>query len=157
MNDTDPATRGLAMVFQSYALYPHMRVAENMTFGLRTAPRPKAAIAEKLTKAAAILQPKPLLERKLATQSGGQRQHVAIGRAILRDPQVFLFDKPLSNLDAGLRLQTWVEIAKLHQVLGNTIIYVTHDQTEAMTLADQIVVLRAGRVEQVGPPDAALL
>ncbi|MDZ4393832.1 ABC transporter ATP-binding protein [Cypionkella sp.] len=152
MNDTDPAARGLAMVFQSYALYPHMTVAENMTFGLRMAHRPKAEIAEKLAKAAAILQLEPLLQRKPAALSGGQRQRVAIGRAIVRDPQVFLFDEPLSNLDAELRVQTRVEIAKLHQALGNTIIYVTHDQTEAMTLADQIVVLRAGRVEQVGPP-----
>lgn len=152
MNDTDPAARGLAMVFQSYALYPHMTVAENMTFGLRMAHRPKAEIAEKLAKAAAILQLEPLLARKPAALSGGQRQRVAIGRAIVRDPQVFLFDEPLSNLDAELRVQTRVEIAKLHQALGNTIIYVTHDQTEAMTLADQIVVLRAGRVEQVGPP-----
>ncbi len=152
MNDTDPAARGLAMVFQSYALYPHMTVAENMTFGLRMAHRPKAEIAAKLAKAAAILQLEPLLQRKPAALSGGQRQRVAIGRAIVRDPQVFLFDEPLSNLDAELRVQTRVEIAKLHQALGNTIIYVTHDQTEAMTLADQIVVLRAGRVEQVGPP-----
>ncbi|MBC7740495.1 MAG: ATP-binding cassette domain-containing protein, partial [Candidatus Saccharibacteria bacterium] len=152
MNDVDPATRGLAMVFQSYALYPHMTVADNMSFGLRMAHRPKAEIAQKVARAAAILQLEPLLDRKPAALSGGQRQRVAIGRAIVRDPQVFLFDEPLSNLDAELRVQTRVEIAKLHQALGNTIIYVTHDQTEAMTLAQKIVVMRAGRIEQVGPP-----
>ena len=152
MNDVDPAERGLAMVFQSYALYPHMTVAENMSFGLRMAHRPKAEIDAKVAKAAQILQLEPLLDRKPAALSGGQRQRVAIGRAIVRDPEVFLFDEPLSNLDAELRVQTRVEIAKLHQTLGNTIIYVTHDQTEAMTLADKIVVLRAGRIEQVGTP-----
>ncbi len=152
MNDVDPAQRGLAMVFQSYALYPHMTVAENMSFGLRMAHRPKAEVDEKVAKAAKILQLEPLLARKPAALSGGQRQRVAIGRAIVRDPEVFLFDEPLSNLDAELRVQTRVEIAKLHQTLGNTIIYVTHDQTEAMTLADKIVVLRAGRIEQVGAP-----
>ncbi len=154
MNDVDPAERGLAMVFQSYALYPHMTVADNMSFGLRMAHRPKAEIDAKIAKAAAILQLEPLLARKPAALSGGQRQRVAIGRAIVRDPDVFLFDEPLSNLDAELRVQTRVEIAKLHQALGNTIIYVTHDQTEAMTLAQKIVVLRAGRIEQVGPPMA---
>ena len=152
MNDVDPAMRGLAMVFQSYALYPHMTVAQNMSFGLRMAHRPKAEIDAKIAKAAQILQLEPLLDRKPAALSGGQRQRVAIGRAIVRDPDVFLFDEPLSNLDAELRVQTRVEIAKLHQTLGNTIIYVTHDQTEAMTLADKIVVLRAGRIEQVGTP-----
>jgi lactose/L-arabinose transport system ATP-binding protein len=152
MNDVDPAERGLAMVFQSYALYPHMTVAENMSFGLRMAHRPKVEIDAKVAKAAGILQLEALLDRKPAALSGGQRQRVAIGRAIVRDPQVFLFDEPLSNLDAELRVQTRVEIAKLHQALGNTIIYVTHDQTEAMTLADKIVVLRAGRIEQVGSP-----
>ncbi len=152
MNEVDPAERGLAMVFQSYALYPHMTVAENMSFGLRMAHRPKAEIDAKVAKAAQILQLEPLLQRKPAALSGGQRQRVAIGRAIVRDPEVFLFDEPLSNLDAELRVQTRVEIAKLHQTLGNTIIYVTHDQTEAMTLADKIVVLRAGRIEQVGSP-----
>ena len=135
MNDVDPAARGLAMVFQSYALYPHMTVADNMSFGLRMAHRPKAEIDAKIAKAATILQLEPLLHRKPAALSGGQRQRVAIGRAIVRDPDVFLFDEPLSNLDAELRVQTRVEIAKLHQALGNTIIYVTHDQTEAMTLA----------------------
>jgi lactose/L-arabinose transport system ATP-binding protein len=152
MNDTEPSERGVAMVFQSYALYPHMTVAENMSFGLRMAHRPKAEIDEKVKRAAEILQLGALLERKPAALSGGQRQRVAIGRAIVRNPDVFLFDEPLSNLDAELRVQTRVEIAKLHQSLGNTIIYVTHDQTEAMTLAQKIVVLRAGRVEQVGPP-----
>ena len=152
MNDIDPAQRGLAMVFQSYALYPHMTVADNMSFGLRMAHRPRAEIEAKVAKAAAILQLEPLLQRKPAALSGGQRQRVAIGRAIVRDPDVFLFDEPLSNLDDELRVQTRVEIAKLHQTLGNTIIYVTHDQTEAMTLADKIVVLRAGRIEQTGSP-----
>ncbi|MEO6299915.1 MAG: ABC transporter ATP-binding protein [Paracoccaceae bacterium] len=152
MNDVDPATRGLAMVFQSYALYPHMTVAENMSFGLRMAHRPKVEIDAKVMRAATILQLEALLDRKPAALSGGQRQRVAIGRAIVRDPEVFLFDEPLSNLDAELRVQTRVEIAKLHQALGNTIIYVTHDQTEAMTLAQKIVVMRAGKIEQVGPP-----
>jgi lactose/L-arabinose transport system ATP-binding protein len=152
MNEREPSDRGVAMVFQSYALYPHMTVAENMSFGLRMAKAPKAEIDEKVNRAAGILQLTPLLERKPAALSGGQRQRVAIGRAIVRNPDVFLFDEPLSNLDAELRVQTRVEIAKLHQTLGNTIIYVTHDQTEAMTLADRIVVLRAGRVEQIGSP-----
>jgi lactose/L-arabinose transport system ATP-binding protein len=152
MNEVDPAERGLAMVFQSYALYPHMTVADNMSFGLRMAHRPRAEIDAKVAKAAQILQLEPLLQRKPAALSGGQRQRVAIGRAIVRDPEVFLFDEPLSNLDAELRVQTRVEIAKLHQTLGNTIIYVTHDQTEAMTLADKIVVLRTGKIEQVGSP-----
>jgi lactose/L-arabinose transport system ATP-binding protein len=152
MNDREPSDRGVAMVFQSYALYPHMTVAENMSFGLRMAKAPKAEIEEKVGRAAAILQLTPLLDRKPAALSGGQRQRVAIGRAIVRNPDVFLFDEPLSNLDAELRVQTRVEIAKLHQTLGNTIIYVTHDQTEAMTLANKIVVLRAGLVEQIGSP-----
>jgi lactose/L-arabinose transport system ATP-binding protein len=152
MNDREPSERGVAMVFQSYALYPHMTVFENMSFGLRMAKAPKAEIGEKVNRAAKILQLTPLLDRKPAALSGGQRQRVAIGRAIVRNPQVFLFDEPLSNLDAELRVQTRVEIAKLHQTLGNTIIYVTHDQTEAMTLADKIVVLRAGLVEQIGSP-----
>jgi lactose/L-arabinose transport system ATP-binding protein len=152
MNEREPSERGVAMVFQSYALYPHMTVAENMSFGLRMAKAPKAEIDAKVGRAAEILQLTPLLDRKPAALSGGQRQRVAIGRAIVRNPDVFLFDEPLSNLDAELRVQTRVEIAKLHQTLGNTIIYVTHDQTEAMTLADRIVVLRAGRVEQIGSP-----
>ncbi|MEO1989748.1 MAG: sn-glycerol-3-phosphate ABC transporter ATP-binding protein UgpC [Martelella sp.] len=152
MNDVEPADRGVAMVFQSYALYPHMTVADNMSFGLRMTRHPKAEIEEKVRHAADILQLTPLLERKPSQLSGGQRQRVAIGRAIVRNPEVFLFDEPLSNLDAELRVQTRVEIAKLHAALGNTMIYVTHDQTEAMTLADRIVVLRGGRVEQIGAP-----
>ncbi|MDP8996701.1 MAG: sn-glycerol-3-phosphate ABC transporter ATP-binding protein UgpC [Pseudomonadota bacterium] len=148
----EPAKRGLAMVFQSYALYPHMTVAQNLSFGLRVARRPKPEIAERVGRAADILQLTELLKRRPAQLSGGQRQRVAIGRAIVRDPKVFLFDEPLSNLDAELRVQTRVEIAKLHSMLGNTMVYVTHDQTEALTLADKIVVLRAGRVEQIGVP-----
>jgi len=152
MNDEEPSDRGVAMVFQSYALYPHMSVADNMSFGLRMVGRPKAEIDEKVGRAARILQLDHLLDRKPANLSGGQRQRVAIGRAIVRNPDVFLFDEPLSNLDAELRVQMRVEIAKLHRTLGNTMIYVTHDQTEALTLADKIVVLRAGRIEQVGSP-----
>ncbi|SLN57355.1 ABC transporter ATP-binding protein [Roseisalinus antarcticus] len=152
MTEAEPSDRGIAMVFQSYALYPHMSVADNMGFNLRMSRRPRAEIAEKVAKAAEILQLTELLDRKPAALSGGQRQRVAIGRAIVRVPQVFLFDEPLSNLDAELRVQTRVEIAKLHAQLGNTMIYVTHDQTEAMTPANRIVVLRAGRVEQVGKP-----
>jgi lactose/L-arabinose transport system ATP-binding protein len=154
MNDEEPSDRGVAMVFQSYALYPHMSVYDNMSFGLRMAKRPKPEIDEKVRNAARILQLDALLERKPANLSGGQRQRVAIGRAIVRNPDVFLFDEPLSNLDAELRVQTRVEIAKLHRTLGNTMIYVTHDQTEALTLADKIVVLRAGNIEQVGSPIA---
>ena len=152
VTDEEPADRGVAMVFQSYALYPHMTVADNMSFGLRMTRRPKAEIAEKVARAAKILRLEDYLQRKPAQLSGGQRQRVAIGRAIVRDPKVFLFDEPLSNLDAELRVQTRVEIAKLHTMLGNTMVYVTHDQTEALTLADKIVVLRAGRVEQIGAP-----
>ncbi|PRH83969.1 ABC transporter ATP-binding protein [Labrys okinawensis] len=152
MNDEEPSDRGVAMVFQSYALYPHMSVADNMSFGLRMAGRPRAEIDEKVGRAARILQLDHLLDRKPANLSGGQRQRVAIGRAIVRNPDVFLFDEPLSNLDAELRVQMRVEIAKLHRTLGNTMIYVTHDQTEALTLADKIVVLRAGKIEQVGSP-----
>ncbi|MDE2017629.1 MAG: ATP-binding cassette domain-containing protein, partial [Hyphomicrobiales bacterium] len=148
----EPADRGIAMVFQSYALYPHMSVEQNLGFGLKMNGAPKERIAAGVAEAARILQLGPLLKRKPAQLSGGQRQRVAIGRAIVREPKVFLFDEPLSNLDAELRVQMRVEIAKLHQQLGNTMIYVTHDQTEAMTLADKIVVLRAGRVEQVGRP-----
>jgi lactose/L-arabinose transport system ATP-binding protein len=146
------ADRGIAMVFQSYALYPHMTVAGNMSFGLRVARRPRAEIEEKLARAGKILRLDDLMSRKPAQLSGGQRQRVAIGRAIVRDPKVFLFDEPLSNLDAELRVQMRVEIAQLRQVLRSTMIYVTHDQVEAMTMADRIVVLRAGRVEQVGRP-----
>ncbi len=152
VNDVPPAKRGVAMVFQSYALYPHMTVYQNMAFGLKLAGNDRAAIDRRVREASRILQIDPLLERKPKQLSGGQRQRVAIGRAITREPAVFLFDEPLSNLDAALRVQTRLELAKLHRDLGATMIYVTHDQVEAMTLADQIVVLRAGRVEQIGPP-----
>lgn len=152
MNDVAPAERGVAMVFQSYALYPHMTVAENMTFGLRMTGAEPKLIEERLAMAADILQLQPLLQRKPRQLSGGQRQRVAIGRAIVREPKVFLFDEPLSNLDAELRVDMRVQIAKLHQQIGATMIYVTHDQVEAMTLADKIVVLRAGDIEQVGSP-----
>ncbi|WP_181699635.1 ABC transporter ATP-binding protein [Chthonobacter albigriseus] len=152
VNDVEPSERGVAMVFQSYALYPHMTVAENMGFGLRMTGTPRAEIETRVNAAAEILQLGALMKRKPSQLSGGQRQRVAIGRAIVRNPKVFLFDEPLSNLDAELRVAMRVEIAKLHQELGNTMIYVTHDQTEAMTLADKIVVLRAGKVEQVGSP-----
>jgi multiple sugar transport system ATP-binding protein len=152
VNDLPPAKREIAMVFQSYALYPHMDVAANMGFGLKFAGTPKAEIARRVNEAARILQLEPLLKRRPRELSGGQRQRVAIGRAIVRKPQVFLFDEPLSNLDAGLRINTRVEIAKLHKLLGATMIYVTHDQVEAMTLADKIVVMNNGRVEQQGKP-----
>lgn len=152
VNDMPPARRGIAMVFQSYALYPHMNVYENMAFGLRLAHAPKAEIDAKVHRAADILQLDPLLDRLPKQLSGGQRQRVAIGRAIVREPKVFLFDEPLSNLDAALRVQTRIEIAKLHTDLSATIIYVTHDQVEAMTLADRIVVMNDGRVEQMGTP-----
>ncbi|NGN43212.1 sn-glycerol-3-phosphate ABC transporter ATP-binding protein UgpC [Mesorhizobium sp. CGMCC 1.15528] len=148
----DPAKRGIAMVFQTYALYPHMTVATNMGFPLEMAKRPKEEIDRKVAEAAKILHLEPYLQRKPRELSGGQRQRVAIGRAIVRQPGVFLFDEPLSNLDAELRVQMRIEIARLHQELGTTMIYVTHDQVEAMTLASRIVVLRAGRIEQVGAP-----
>ena len=145
VNDLEPAKRGVAMVFQSYALYPHMTVAENMAFGLRVLGSDKAAIDQKVKRAADILQLSHLLDRLPKQLSGGQRQRVAIGRAIVKEPEVFLFDEPLSNLDAALRVQTRLEIAKLHQDIGrSSMIYVTHDQVEAMTLADKIVLLRAG-------------
>jgi multiple sugar transport system ATP-binding protein len=144
--------RDLAMVFQSYALYPHMSVAENMSFALKLAGAPKSEIDEKVKKAAEILDLTKYLERTPKELSGGQRQRVAIGRAIVRAPKVFLFDEPLSNLDAALRGQTRIEIANLHRDLGATTIYVTHDQVEAMTLADRVVVLRDGIIEQVGTP-----
>jgi len=147
-----PADREVSMVFQSYALYPHMSVADNIAFGLKMAKTPKAEIAKRISDVARILQIEPLLERKPRQLSGGQRQRVAIGRAIVRNPKLFLFDEPLSNLDAELRTQMRVEIAKLHAELGVTMVYVTHDQIEAMTLADRIVVLRGGRVEQIGSP-----
>ncbi len=152
MNDVDPSKRGIAMVFQSYALYPHMTVRENMGFALRFAGVPKPEIARQVAEAARILELEPLLDRRPKELSGGQRQRVAIGRAIVRHPEVFLFDEPLSNLDAELRVHMRIEIARLHKELKTTIIYVTHDQVEAMTLADKIVVLRDGVVEQVGTP-----
>ena len=152
MNDVDPSKRGIAMVFQSYALYPHMTVRENMGFALRFAGQDKQEIERRVDDAARILELGPLMDRKPKALSGGQRQRVAIGRAIVRNPDVFLFDEPLSNLDAELRVHMRVEIAKLHKELKTTIVYVTHDQVEAMTLADKIVVLRAGEVEQVGAP-----
>ncbi len=148
----DPSERGVAMVFQTYALYPHMTVAENMGFGLKMTGHQKPEIDKKVAEAARILKLEPLLARKPKALSGGQRQRVAIGRAIVRGPEVFLFDEPLSNLDAELRVEMRVEIARLHREIGATMIYVTHDQVEAMTLADKIVVLRAGRIEQVGRP-----
>ncbi|MFN3273958.1 MAG: ABC transporter ATP-binding protein [Paracoccus sp. (in: a-proteobacteria)] len=154
VTERDPSDRGIAMVFQTYALYPHLSVGQNMGFGLRAAGLPKAQIARKVAEAAATLQLTDLLDRRPGQLSGGQRQRVAIGRAIVRNPDVFLFDEPLSNLDAELRVGMRLEIARLHRELGNTMIYVTHDQTEAMTLADKIVVLRAGRIEQTGTPTA---
>ena len=152
MGGLEPSERGIAMVFQSYALYPHLTVRENIGFGLSLAKRPKAEIAERVEAAAAALQLTPLLDRKPKALSGGQRQRVAIGRAIVRDPKVFLFDEPLSNLDAALRTQMRLELTELHARLGATMIYVTHDQVEAMTMADKIVVLNAGAIEQVGAP-----
>ena len=152
MNDVDASKRGIAMVFQSYALYPHMTVRENMGFALKFAGTPAAEITKRVDDAARILGLDKLMERRPKDLSGGQRQRVAIGRAIVRDPKVFLFDEPLSNLDAELRVHMRIEIARLHKDLSATIIYVTHDQVEAMTLADKIVVLRDGRIEQVGAP-----
>lgn len=152
VTDAEPAARGLAMVFQTYALYPHMNVAENMGFGLEMAKVPKATRTGAVRRAAEILQITELLDRKPRELSGGQRQRVAIGRAIVRDPSLFLFDEPLSNLDAELRVQMRLEIARLHAGLAATMVYVTHDQTEAMTMADRIVVLRKGVIEQVGRP-----
>ncbi len=152
INDIGPAERGLAMVFQSYALYPHMTVEDNMGFSLRLARVPKAERRDKVMAAARVLQLEELLERKPKALSGGQRQRVAIGRAIVRNPSVFLFDEPLSNLDAALRVQMRIELARLHDELNATMIYVTHDQIEAMTMADKIVVLQKGEVEQVGSP-----
>ncbi|OAN89994.1 ABC transporter ATP-binding protein [Sulfitobacter geojensis] len=148
----DPSERGVAMVFQTYALYPHMTVEQNMGFGLKMNGVPKAEVAAKVKSASDILKLDEYLKRKPANLSGGQRQRVAIGRAIVRGPEVFLFDEPLSNLDAELRVEMRVEIARLHKEIGATMIYVTHDQVEAMTLADKIVVLRAGHIEQVGAP-----
>jgi multiple sugar transport system ATP-binding protein len=152
VNDVPPSERGLAMVFQSYALYPHMSVADNMGFSLRLAGVPKEERRAKVTEAARVLHLDTLLERKPKELSGGQRQRVAIGRAIVRKPRVFLFDEPLSNLDAALRVQMRIELARLHDELAATMIYVTHDQVEAMTMADKIVVLQGGIVEQAGTP-----
>jgi multiple sugar transport system ATP-binding protein len=151
-NDLPPPQRGVAMVFQSYALYPHMTVAENMGFSLKMAGLSKNEMREQVGRAAEILQITHLLDRTPKQLSGGQRQRVAIGRAIVRKPEVFLFDEPLSNLDAGLRVQMRVELTKLHKELGSTMIYVTHDQTEAMTMGDRIAVFNRGMVEQVGAP-----
>ena len=152
VNEVAASKRGVAMVFQSYALYPHMTVYKNMAFGLKQAKTAPAEIERRVSAAAEILQITDYLDRSPRNLSGGQRQRVAIGRAIVRDPEVFLFDEPLSNLDAALRVQTRLEIARLHERLKTTMIYVTHDQVEAMTLADKIVVLRDGRIEQVGSP-----
>jgi ABC-type sugar transport system ATPase subunit len=152
VNDISAAQRGCAMVFQSYALYPHMSVYDNMAFGLENAGMAKDAVRTKVTEAAALLRLDSLLERKPTQLSGGQRQRVAIGRAIVREPKLFLFDEPLSNLDAELRVSMRAELRDLHARLGSTMIYVTHDQVEAMTLADKIVVLRAGKIEQIGTP-----
>ena len=146
------AARGLAMVFQSYALYPHMSVYDNLAFGLENMRMPKDQIAQRVNTAAQLLQIDKLLQRKPGQLSGGQRQRVAIGRAITRNPKIFLFDEPLSNLDAELRVQMRIELSKLHKDLKSTMIYVTHDQVEAMTMADKIVVLRDGRIEQIGKP-----
>ena len=152
MNDVAPSRRGIAMVFQSYALYPHMDVYENMAFGARLMGLDKAEVESRIAEAARMLRLEPLLQRKPRELSGGQRQRVAIGRALVRKPQVFLLDEPLSNLDAALRSDVRLEIARLHHEIGGTMIYVTHDQVEAMTLADKIVVMNAGRIEQVGSP-----
>jgi multiple sugar transport system ATP-binding protein len=152
VGNVPPAKRGLSMVFQSYALYPHMSVRNNIAFGLKMAGAPKEEIEAKVAKAAAVLNLTDYLDRKPRQLSGGQRQRVAIGRAIVREPKAFLFDEPLSNLDAALRGAMRIEIMQLHQSLGTTMVYVTHDQVEAMTMADRIVVLNKGHIEQVGSP-----
>jgi len=152
VNDVPPAERGISMVFQSYALYPHMNLFDNMAFGLKLAKLPQAEIDSAVNNAAKLLHIEHLLQRKPKDLSGGQRQRVAIGRAIVRKPEVFLFDEPLSNLDTALRVKMRYEFAQLHERLATTMVYVTHDQVEAMTLADRIVVLQAGRIEQVGSP-----
>ena len=152
VNDLPPRERNISMVFQNYALYPHMTVRENLGFSLTIAKRPKAEIAAAVAEAAEILSLTPLLDRRPGALSGGQRQRVAMGRAIVRHPEVFLFDEPLSNLDAKLRTQMRVEIKKLHQKVGTTVVYVTHDQVEAMTLADRIVIMRDGHIVQIGTP-----
>jgi multiple sugar transport system ATP-binding protein len=153
VNDVPPKDRDIAMVFQNYALYPHMNVYENMSFGLKLKRTPKDVIDQRVRQAAQILDITELLERKPKQLSGGQRQRVAMGRAIVRDPKVFLFDEPLSNLDAKLRVQMRTEIKKVHQKVRTTTVYVTHDQIEAMTLADRVVVMNGGNIEQVGPPN----
>ncbi|KQV94587.1 sn-glycerol-3-phosphate import ATP-binding protein UgpC [Rhizobacter sp. Root1221] len=153
VNDVEPSERDIAMVFQNYALYPHMSVYDNMAYGLKIANVPKEEIRRRVDKAAGILQLGALLERRPRELSGGQRQRVAMGRAIVREPEVFLFDEPLSNLDAKLRAQTRIEIRKLHAELGVTSLFVTHDQVEAMTLAQRMIVMNAGRVEQIGTPE----
>jgi sn-glycerol 3-phosphate transport system ATP-binding protein len=153
VNALEPAERDIAMVFQNYALYPHMSVFENMAYGLKIQKLPRAQIEERVAKAAAILELKELLQRKPRQLSGGQRQRVAMGRAIVRQPQVFLFDEPLSNLDAKLRAQTRLEIQKLHAELGTTSLFVTHDQVEAMTLAQRMIVMNQGRIEQFDTPE----
>jgi sn-glycerol 3-phosphate transport system ATP-binding protein len=153
VNDLEPAERDIAMVFQNYALYPHMSVFDNMAYGLKIAKVPVAEIKTRVDKAAAILELSQLLQRKPRELSGGQRQRVAMGRAIVRQPQVFLFDEPLSNLDAKLRVQTRLEIQKLHRELGITALFVTHDQVEAMTLSERMIVMNAGRMEQFGTPE----
>src|SRR5579872_4675120 len=152
VNNLEPSQRKIAMVFQSYALYPHMNVRKNMTFGLKFSGMAQAEMDRRVADAARMLRLDQLLDRRPRELSGGQRQRVAIGRAIVREPDVFLFDEPLSNLDAALRVSTRVEIAKLHRLLGATMVYVTHDQIEAMTLADRIVVMNHGRIAQVGRP-----
>ncbi len=152
VNDVPPRDRDIAMVFQNYALYPHMTVFENMAFGLKLRKFPREEIKKRVDEAARILDLSPLLERRPKALSGGQRQRVAMGRAIVRNPRVFLFDEPLSNLDAKLRVQMRTEIKKVHQTVRTTTVYVTHDQIEAMTLADRVVVMNQGRIEQVGPP-----
>ena len=152
VNDIEPSERDIAMVFQNYALYPHMRVYDNMAYGLRNRKMPKDEIDKRVREAARILEIGALLDRKPRQLSGGQRQRVAMGRAIVRSPKAFLFDEPLSNLDAKLRVSMRVEIRKLQKTLGTTSVYVTHDQLEAMTLADMLVVMNGGRVEQIGPP-----
>jgi sn-glycerol 3-phosphate transport system ATP-binding protein len=157
VNRLEPAERDIAMVFQNYALYPHMSVYDNMAYGLKIAKVPKPQIDERVQKAARILELSQLLERKPRQLSGGQRQRVAMGRAIVRQPAVFLFDEPLSNLDAKLRAQTRIEIQKLHRELGITALFVTHDQVEAMTLAQRMIVMNAGRMEQIGTPDEVYL
>ena len=153
VNDLPPRSRNISMVFQSYALYPHMTVRENMGFSLKIAGAPKEEMERRVAEASAILGLDPLLERRPSQLSGGQRQRVAMGRAIVRDPDVFLFDEPLSNLDAKLRTQMRTEIKKLHAKVRSTVIYVTHDQVEAMTLSDRIVIMRDGHIEQIGTPD----